>query len=137
MGLLDDLLRQVASPAGPGGPSGVAGGGAGAIFTALNEALASHGGVQGLVGLFQQGGLGHVISSWIGTGANLPVSADQLSHVLGGDRLQQIASQLGIPAEGAAARLAESLPTLIDKATPNGTLPGADLLGKAFDIFKK
>jgi uncharacterized protein YidB (DUF937 family) len=136
MGLLDDLLKQVGTLSG--GSSQAPAGGAG-IFSTLNEALSKQGGVQGLVNLFHQGGLGNVISSWIGTGANLPVSADQLQQVLGGERLSQIASRLGIPAEDVASRLAEVLPTLVDKATPGGTLPGAaaDILGKTFGNLKK
>ena len=135
MGLLDDLLKQVGTLSGTGG---TAAGGTG-ILSVLNDALASHGGVQGLVNLLQQGGLAEAVNSWIGTGANLPVSADQLQTVLGPERLAQIAEQLGVPAREAASTLARSLPTLIDKATPGGTLPGAagDLLGKAFDFLKK
>jgi uncharacterized protein YidB (DUF937 family) len=135
MGLLDDLLKQVGTVPGT---TGQATAGGANIFSKLNDALSRQGGVQGLVNLFQEGGLGHVISSWIGTGANLPVSADQLQQVLGGERLSQIASRLGIPAQDAASRLAEILPTLVDKATPGGTLPGAtgDILGKTFGNLK-
>ena len=135
MGLLDDLMKQVG--AASGGTGEAAAGGA-TIFSALNEALSSHGGVQGLVNLFQQGGLGNVISSWIGTGANLPVSADQLQQVLGGERLSQIASRLGIPSEDAASRLSQALPKLVDSATPGGTLPpsAGDILGQVLGRLK-
>jgi uncharacterized protein YidB (DUF937 family) len=135
MGLLDDLLKQVGTV--PGSTGQATAGGAN-IFSKLNDALSRQGGIQGLVNLFHEGGLGNVISSWIGTGANLPVSADQLRQVLGGERLSQIASRLGIPAQDAASRLAEVLPTLVDKATPGGTLPGAtaDILGKTFGNLK-
>ena len=135
MGLLDDLLKQVDRLRGS---TGQAAAGGASIFSMLNDALSRQGGVQGLVNLFQEGGLGNVISSWIGTGANLPVSADQLKQVLGGERLSQIASQLGIPAQDVASKLAEVLPTLVDKATPSGTLPGAtgDILGKTFGTPK-
>ena len=135
MGLLDDLLKQVDTLRGS---TGQAAAGGASIFSMLNDALSRQGGVQGLVNLFQEGGLGNVISSWIGTGANLPVSADQLKQVLGGERLSQIASQLGIPAQDVASKLAEVLPTLVDKATPGGTLPGAsaDILGKTFGNLK-
>lgn len=135
MGLLDDLLKQVDTLRGR---TGQAAAGGASIFSALNEALSRQGGIQGLVNLFHEGGLGNVIASWIGTGANLPVSADQLQQILGGERLSQIASRLGIPAQDAASRLAQALPTLVDKATPGGTLPGAtdDILGKTFGHVK-
>lgn len=135
MGLLDDLLKQVGTV--PGSTGQATAGGAN-IFSKLNDALSRQGGVQGLVNLFHEGGLGNVISSWIGPGANLPVSADQLQQILGGERLSQIAARLGIPVEDAATRLAQALPTLVDKATPAGTLPGAtaDILGKTFGNLK-
>jgi uncharacterized protein YidB (DUF937 family) len=135
MGLLDDLLKQVGTV--PGSIGQATAGGAN-IFSKLNDALSRQGGIQGLVNLFHEGGLGNVISSWIGTGANLPVSADQLQQILGGERLSQIASRLGIPVKDAASRLAQALPGLIDKATPGGTLPGAteDILGKTFGHLK-
>ena len=135
MGLLDDLLKQVGTLSGGTGQAA----GASGIFSMLNDALSSHGGVQGLVTAFQQGGLGDIVNSWIGTGANLPVSADQIQKALGSERLSQIAEQLGVPAGEAASTLASSLPGLIDGVTPNGSLPGpaGDLLGKAFGFFKK
>jgi uncharacterized protein YidB (DUF937 family) len=135
MGLLDDLLRQVGG--GPGAGAQGQTGGAG-LFSMLNDALSGHGGVQGLVNVFQQGGLGDVVSSWIGTGSNLPISAEQLQEVLGRQGLSELAAKLGVSGKDAAARLAEALPTLVDGATPGGTLPaGGDLLGKALDFLKK
>jgi uncharacterized protein YidB (DUF937 family) len=80
-------------------------------------------GLAGLVQAFNGAGLGHIIASWIGTGENLPVSAEQLHQVLGSDRVQQIASSLGLPADGAGASLAKILPTLIDTLSPGGALP--------------
>ncbi len=129
MGLLDELLKQVGSAPASSGQTPAAGSG---LLSVLNDVLSSHGGVPGLVSLFQQGGLGNVISSWIGTGPNQPVSADQLQQVLGGERLSQLASRFGIPAQDAASVLAQALPKLVDSATPGGTLPAsaADILGK-------
>ena len=54
------------------------------------------GGIAGLQKMFQQGGLGNVVSSWIGTGQNLPVSADQLQNVLHSGALQQVAQKAGM-----------------------------------------
>ena len=71
------------------------------------------GGLQNLIGSFQQAGLGEVIASWVGTGQNLPISAEQIQQALG--------SQLDT-ADGLAA----ILPNLIDKMTPNGQVSDAD-----------
>ncbi len=135
MGLLDNVLKQIGAQPGVAIGEGQS---ASTIFSGLSQLLSGQGGLAGLRDLFQQKGLGDLISSWIGTGANLPVSADQLKQVLGGERLSQMAAQLGIPAGEAATKLSEVLPTLIDKATPDGTIPaGGDLLGKAFGVLKK
>jgi uncharacterized protein YidB (DUF937 family) len=92
-------------------------------MTALNDPAS--GGIQGLVSKFQAGGLGDTIQSWIGKGQNLPISADQLRSVLGNEQLVALAGKFGIDPQHAADKLAALLPTVIDKATPEGTLPAA------------
>lgn len=81
------------------------------------------GGVSGLAQKFQEQGLGEIVSSWIGTGQNLAVSAEQLQQVIGGDTLKSLADSTGLPIESIFAGLANSLPQLIDGLTPNGQLP--------------
>jgi uncharacterized protein YidB (DUF937 family) len=92
-----------------------------------------------LVQSFQQGGLGDIVNSWVSTGQNLPVSAEQLQSVLGGGRLQDIAAQLGVSPEQAAGSLADLLPQVVDKLTPNGRIPegGGDLLVQGMEMLKK
>jgi uncharacterized protein YidB (DUF937 family) len=90
------------------------------------------GGIAGLVSAFQEKGLGEVAASWVGTGANLPVSAPQIQSVLGDGPLAGIASKLGGNAGG---QLASLLPQVIDKLTPGGEVEeGA--LGKGMDLLK-
>ena len=86
-------------------------------------ALDRMGGLSGIVSAFQQGGLGHLADSWVGTGENLPVSGDQLSQILGSDKIGEIASQLGMSQGDAAGGLAKILPELINHITPNGQMP--------------
>lgn len=93
------------------------------------------GGLQGLMGLFQKNGLGDAIGSWVGSGANMPVSGDQIAQVLGSGQLGQIASQLGLGHGAAADQLAQVLPGLIDKLTPHGQAPQQGF-GGAEDIMK-
>lgn len=96
------------------------------------------GGLGGLVQSFQQGGLGEVVNSWVSTGQNLPISAEQLQSVLGGGALQNIAAQLGVSPEQASGSLADLLPQMVDKLTPNGQVPeGGDLLAQGMDMLKK
>ncbi len=80
------------------------------------------GGLQGLVQLFEQQGLGNLVQSWIGTGPNPPVSAQQVENVLGSGRLASLAQQAGIPPEQASSMVAAVLPKLVDHLTPNGTV---------------
>ena len=101
-------------------------------------ALESMGGLNGIINAFQQGGLGHLADSWVGTGENLPVSADQLSSVLGSDKIGEIASQLGMSQGDAAGGLAKILPELINHITPNGQVPGSQsIVESALSMFMK
>ena len=86
-------------------------------------------GIQSLIQNFNNGGLGDVISSWIGTGSNLPISGSQLQNVLGNDTISRLASQSGLSTDNVRSQLADLLPQVVDKLTPNGQLPaGGDLL---------
>ena len=86
-------------------------------------------GLGSLIEAFQRNGLGEQVQSWIGTGQNLPISAEQLQQALGGDQLGNIAQQLGMSQGDASSGLASLLPQLIDTLTPQGAVPkdGVDL----------
>jgi len=81
------------------------------------------GGLTGFLQGFHDKGLGGVVSSWVGTGQNLPISADQISHVLGGGQLQQLAASVGMSPDAAGSSLAKLLPLVVDHLTPNGQVP--------------
>ena len=83
------------------------------------------GGLSGLVQQFHDKGLGGLVSSWVSTGQNLPISADQLQHVLGSEQVKELAAKAGISPDLASSHLSQLLPMLIDKLTPNGQLPDA------------
>ncbi len=122
MGLLDGLLGQVAGSLLGGNQQG----GAGGLASVLGGLLAndgSNGGLGGLVSKFEQAGLGNVVSSWIGSGQNMPITADQLQNVLGSDAVAGIAAKLGINPNDALGQLSTMLPGLVDKLTPNGAAP--------------
>ena len=97
-----------------------------------------NGGLEGLIQSFQQGGLGEIVNSWVSTGQNLPISAEQIQSVLGDSSLSGLAAQLGVSPEQASGSLADMLPQLIDQLTPNGQMPqGGDLLTQGLDMLKK
>ena len=131
MGMLDDLAGNVL-----GGAAGNQGGSNSMLSTILEMVNNQPGGIAGLIQKFQQGGLGDVAASWVGTGQNLPISADQLQGVLGGDMLGQLAGKLGIAPETASSQLANVLPGLVDKLTPGGELPQGDIMAQGMDLLK-
>ncbi|PKO38139.1 MAG: hypothetical protein CVU33_09735 [Betaproteobacteria bacterium HGW-Betaproteobacteria-6] len=131
MGLLDSVVGALA-----GGQSG----GDNPLLSIVMQLINNPqtGGLGGLVQSFQQGGLGDIVNSWVSTGQNLPISAEQIQAVLGSGQLQNIAAQLGMSTEQASGGLADLLPQLVDKLTPNGQLPeGGDLLAQGMDMLKK
>lgn len=130
MGLLDSVLGSVASQVLGGGQ----GGGQAALIQAVIGMLMNGGGQQGgglggLLEQFQRSGLGDAAASWVSTGQNMPISADQLSNVLGSDVLGQLARSAGMDQGTAAGQLSELLPQVVDALTPDGQLPqqGTDL----------
>jgi uncharacterized protein YidB (DUF937 family) len=120
MGLLDQIL-------------GAAGGGQNAavlqsVIGMLTGGQGGQGGgLQGIVNALNNKGLGDVVNSWVGTGANLPVSAQQIQQALG-PQLQQIAAQHGIDLGTVAQQVAQHLPGIVDKLTPGGKIPDAAAL---------
>jgi len=132
MGLMDSLLGA-AQQAMSGQATEAGAQGNGPDWVGLISGLLANGSVQGgLAGLLQQlqaNGLGEQVQSWVSTGANQPVSAEQLSAALGTDVLGQFASQAGVSTQEAGAQLSQMLPQVIDQLTPNGQLPDLGSLG--------
>ncbi|MEK6746023.1 MAG: YidB family protein [Pseudomonadota bacterium] len=103
---------------------GVLGGLVSAGVTSLvSEVIKKHGGIEGIASQFEKGGLGSVVQSWIGTGANQAVNPSQISQVLGSGVISELAKKLGISENQISEKLAEHLPTAIDSMTPNGAIP--------------
>jgi len=91
----------------------------------LREMLSGDG-VHQVLGKLNAGGLGDTVQSWVGLARNLPISADQISSVLGNDTVRSIAAKVGIPSDKVASALAHLLPHTIDKMTPDGTPPASN-----------
>ena len=108
MGMFDGVL------------GGIVGGG---MVSVVSGILEKHGGLQGVVSQFERNGLGGTIQSWVGTGANQPVSPQDLQRALGPDLLQQLSEKSGLSVQDLAQRLAQVLPEAVDKMTPDGRLP--------------
>jgi uncharacterized protein YidB (DUF937 family) len=131
MGLFDEvaggLLKQVLSS--PGTQKAVM-----EMIMGLLKGPES-GGLEGMAQKFNEKGLGDTMSSWIGKGENLPISPDQILQVLGSGQVQQIAEKLGVSSGEASSGLAEMLPQVVDKLTPDGSLPSGDVLNQGLSMI--
>lgn len=131
MGLLDQLLRDAL--AGDGGAARPAPPQTSNLLEGVISLLAEQGGqggggLQALARLFQQQGLDDVLSSWIGTGQNRAISPDQLARVFGSDGISRISQQAGVSPNEGLGMLAQMLPLVVDRLTPQGRIPQRDPL---------
>jgi uncharacterized protein YidB (DUF937 family) len=132
MGLLDDILKQVA------GGSLTSGDHSTMLDTVVGMLTDSQsGGIPGLLESFKRKGLGDIFSSWISRGENLPVSPDQIQQVLGKRKLADAAQKMGLSQADAADTLSKLLPQVVDKLTPKGDIEPSDLLGEGLNALKK
>ena len=132
MGILDSIVG------GLGGSSGGAPEGAASSSAVVSQVLAmlrgqgggATSGLGSLLQAFESGGLGHLFQSWVGTGQNLPVSAQQIQNVLGNSGLmQRIAQATGMQPADVAQHLSVVLPQIVDHLTPNGQIHTGDATG--------
>jgi uncharacterized protein YidB (DUF937 family) len=91
--------------------------------------------LQNLISQFDAKGLGDVIGSWVGTGENKSISAEQIQNILGSDALSGIASKLGINVSDLSGQLSNLLPGVVDKLTPEGKAPEGDIMSQASDLL--
>lgn len=108
MGLLDGLI---------GGAVGAG------LAVAASRIIEQHGGVQGVVTHMQQHGLGETVRSWVATGPNAPISAEQVHQVFGSGTIEEMAQRAGMSAQELSQKLAQFLPQAVDHLTPNGQVP--------------
>ena len=134
MGMLDGLLGNVL-----GGALGGAGQQQNPMLQIALQLLQQNGGVGGVLDKFRKGGFADHADSWQGTGPNMPISPSALQEVLGSGAIGQIAQQLGMSHGDAAGGLAQVLPQLIDKFTPDGSVPTDqnDQVAKALALLTK
>lgn len=123
---------RLAEILGTGQPSAGVSGAPGSSPTAgttsggLGGALSGGGlaaGIKDLLDRFRQSGHEQKAQSWVSTGANQPIQADELEQALGAERIQWLMEQTGLPKDQLLAGLSTELPSTIDKLTPNGQVP--------------
>ena len=141
MGLLDEMLgnalggglafgsgdRQAQDPLSAilGSLTGARGGGSGNMLLQLAlSMLQQNGGLGGVLGKFRDAGMGAQADSWVSTGPNMNISADQLQQVFGSGALDDIAAKLGMPQDQAGSTMSQVFPELINQLTPQGQVTG-------------
>jgi uncharacterized protein YidB (DUF937 family) len=154
MGVLDGILSNVAGSVLSGGQSQQEGNpldvlvsslGAGSqtrgndLLGAVMSIVQQNGGLPGIVNMLRNNGLGQQADSWVGTGANAGVSAEQMSQVFGGSGLGNLASQLGTSPGQAGSILSQILPELVNQLTPNGQIPEnhSDLIEQGLSLLRR
>jgi uncharacterized protein YidB (DUF937 family) len=139
----DDMIRSAAPGGNFGKPLMIAlgallasgalfrGAGAGQTANVPNQPTSDEGaggvlgGLGGLLNRLEQGGLGDVAKSWVGSGQNQPVSPSQLGSALGPNIIKMLSQKSGIPEEEITKQISQVLPGIVDKLTPSGRLPTA------------
>ena len=128
MGLLDDAVNAASGGQGQSNNP---------MIGQVLDMIKNHpGGITGLVESFHQNGLGGIISSWIGTGQNQPISGDQLQAVLGSSQVANLAAKLGMSPDQAKSAISQILPQVVDKLSPQGQLPQGGMLDAAMGMLK-
>lgn len=129
MGLFDSVAGAVL---------GKLGGEQGGMAQIAMEMLNQNGGLSGVLEKFKAGGLAEQAASWVGKGENLPISADQISSILGSGAIAEMAAKFGITPEVLSSQIAQHLPSVVDKMTPNGEVPAdsGNLLSSVLGMLK-
>jgi uncharacterized protein YidB (DUF937 family) len=129
MGLFDSLAGSVL---------GKLGGDRGTMVQIAMDLLNKHGGVSGVLEKFRQNGFTTLVDSWVGNGSNLPITPDQVAGVLGNSEIAQMAAKFGISPESLTSKIAEHLPEVVNKLTPDGKVNDStgNLLSTVMGMFK-
>ena len=133
MGMLDGILGSLLGGAGSGMQT------QNPLLRVALQILEQNGGIEGVLDKFRQGGYADQAASWQSTGQNMPISGAALQEVLGSGTIGQIAQQLGLSHGDTAGGLAQMLPQVIDRMTPQGEVPESsdDMVAQALAMLTK
>jgi len=108
----------------PGGGIGdILKGGLGGLFAGGAAGSVISGGLGDLLKQLQQNGHGETANSWVGPGANKPISSGDLANALGADKINALSAQSGLSRDDLLAGLSQYLPDVVNHLTPDGRLP--------------
>jgi uncharacterized protein YidB (DUF937 family) len=93
------------------------------------DAAPDENGLADVVSRFDQAGLGDAARSWVGNGPNQAIGPDDVQRALGEERVRGLAQQSGMSTTQLLPLLAQYLPMIVDRMTPNGQMPRAGAEG--------
>jgi uncharacterized protein YidB (DUF937 family) len=145
MALMPVVLSMLANRGASGAPGRAAnasgGGGLGDILGQVLGAGAgggpAAGGLGDLLDQVRRSGFGEQADSWVARGPNNPIPPDAMTQIFGHDGLERISRQAGISEDEATRGLAELLPEMVDRVTPDGSVPDGDALANSVDDFAR
>ena len=137
MGLLDGVLGNVISGA-LSGAGNQAQGGSNPLLQLAMTLLQEKGGLSGIVDMLTKGGMAQQAASWVGTGDNLPINAEQITQALGNGTISDLAAKMGMSHQDVSSGLAQHLPDVINHLTPEGQIPGNEneMLSQGLELLR-
>ena len=142
MGLLDGIRGKSGytelSPNALTGLLGSLGGGGSGILAATMSLLQQHGGLTGVLNLFRSKGLGRQAESWVNDGPNMEVSAEEVEQTFGSASIDRVASQMHLTRGEMSSDIANILPEVVDRLTPEGKIPDEenDLIARGLTMLR-
>ena len=132
MGAFDSVVNRLTA-----GKEDLAGAPKRLVAGAVELIESQKGGMQAMVDRLSASGLGEHVKSWVSTGANLPVTADQIKKALSSGEIDRLALKTKLSVDEVTSHLAAALPQIVDKLTPDGAITADALKVKAQGILGK
>ena len=150
-GGLGDLLGGILGRSSGGGFGGLGGGGSsmggmggkGALVAMLlplaMQWVQRNGGIGGVLQRFQQKGYSQQAASWVSTGPNEELGPQAIGDVVGMDELSRLSKQLGVSNEDVSSGMAQILPEMVNRLTPQGSVPdnGDEVLDRGRSMLEQ
>lgn len=119
MGLIDSLLRTFLGRSGGATIAKLLSG----PMLGIVLGMLKGGGLGGLLDKFKGAGLTDKADTWVSTGPNAPLDADEVERALGPNEIQEIAQKTGLSVDEVRQQLATGLPEVVNHLTPKGEVP--------------
>ena len=132
MGVFDSVVNRLTA-----GKEDLAGAPKKLVEGVLELIEGQKGGLQAMTDKLSASGLGEHVKSWVSTGANLPVTADQIKQALSPQELDMLALKTKLSVEEVTSHLAAALPHIVDELTPDGKLSPGGLMEQAKGFLGK